>query len=89
MPAALSAKVPEDQGHFATSKEQAVGKARSEEAYVTAFEQEFFDRDALAVFEEGTKENPIQILSNEHERYVGVSVEVRALRAMLVSSRRL
>jgi len=72
---AMSDQIPKDQGHFPIAKEQAVGKARAEEVYTTTFKQEYFDRDALAVFDSGTKENPIAILSNEHERYVGVSVE--------------
>ena len=65
-----------DDNRIPTQKDISTGKTRAEEAFSSAFGQELFDRDALEVFQEGTKENPIQILSNEHERYVGISVEV-------------
>ena len=36
--------------------------------------EELFDREANSFFEEGTKENPIPILSTEDERIVGISL---------------
>lgn len=59
-----------------TSKDVEYGVSRAEEVYELAYGQKYYDRDALEVFQEGTKENPVMILSNEHERYVGVSGQV-------------
>ena len=58
------------------------GIARKEEIAKLAHGEDFdlFDRDATAFFDEGTKENPIVILSNEPTRIVGCSLEVSALR---------
>ena len=42
--------------------------------YKRAFGEELFDREANAYHEEGTKENPIPILSTEEERIVGISL---------------
>ena len=39
-----------------------------------AYGEELYNRDATAFFEEGTKENPIPILSVEDSRIVGVSL---------------
>lgn len=39
-----------------------------------AFGEELYDRDATAYFEEGTRENPVPILSVEDERVVGISL---------------
>ena len=39
-----------------------------------AYGEELFNRDATAYFEEGTKENPIPILSVEDSRIVGISL---------------
>lgn len=50
------------------------GKARKEAMVDRVYGQELFDRDALSFFEEGTKENPIPILSMEDERIVGISL---------------
>lgn len=57
------------------------GIARKEEIAKLAHGEDFdlFDRDATAFFDEGTKENPIVILSNEPTRIVGCSLEVSAL----------
>merc|ERR1712146_487551 len=45
-----------------------------EAVYSEKYGQEFYDRDALTFFDEGTKENPICILSEEPDRLVGVSL---------------
>ncbi|CAE7888015.1 unnamed protein product [Symbiodinium sp. KB8] len=50
------------------------GKALDEAVYSEKYGQEFYDRDALTFFDEGTKENPICILSEEPDRLVGVSL---------------
>ena len=42
--------------------------------YKRAFGEELFDREASIYHEEGTKENPIPILSTEEERIVGISL---------------
>ncbi len=61
--------------------EGVTGVAHKEEVYEAAYGQAFFDRDAPVFHEEGTKENPIPILSVESERAVGISFEVSALRS--------
>ena len=48
--------------------------ARKEIVYEEAFGQSMFDRDAPLFAEEGTKENPICILSEEPSRFVGISL---------------
>ena len=62
------------------------GIARREEIAKLAAGEDFdlFDRDATAFFEEGTKENPIVILSNEPTRIVGMSLEVHDSAALWV-----
>ena len=64
------------------------GIARKEEIAKLAAGEDFdlFDRDATAFFEEGTKENPIVILSNEPTRIVGMSLEVRFSIPVLMST---
>jgi hypothetical protein len=68
--AGLSAKT----GGIPDDREGLTGKALDEAMYVEKYGQEFYDRDALTFYEEGTKENPICILSEEPERLVGVSL---------------
>ena len=50
------------------------GVARKEAVFKAAFNEEFFNRDAVRYEEEGSRENPIAILSHEAERYVGLSL---------------
>jgi hypothetical protein len=69
---------PSGQGHIADDVEGLVGKARSEAIFKRAFGEEWFEREGTAAFEEGTRENPIPILSTEAERCVGVSLPVSA-----------
>ena len=54
------------------------GVARKEEAFEAAFPGagDYFDRAGVGAFEEGTRENPIPILSTEAERCVGISLPV-------------
>ena len=50
------------------------GRARAEAIVKKVYGQELFDREAYSVLEEGTRENPIPILSTEDERIVGISL---------------
>lgn len=66
--------------HFCLSSPASIhcaGKARAEELAkeVAGDDFDLYDRDAVAYFEEGTKENPIVILSTEESRVVGMSLE--------------
>lgn len=85
--AALSTAKPErkfetkHEGDIPEGRDGLVGTSREEEIYTTKFGQELYDREASAYYEEGTKENPICILSESHERIVGISLTVRADRA--------
>lgn len=59
-------------------REGLTGIARKEEVVHQTMGEDvdIFDRDATAFEEEGTKENPIVILSNESSRIVGISLPV-------------
>lgn len=74
--AGFAGKVPAEQGYI-PDVDGLVGRARQEAVVRKAFGEELYDRDAPAFFEEGTRENPIPILSVENERIVGVSLPVR------------
>lgn len=69
-------KVPADQGSV-PDVEALTGRARAEAMVKKAFDEDLFDRDALQFQEEGTRENPIPILSAQDERIVGISLPVR------------
>lgn len=71
----MASKVPAEQGHI-PDIEALTGKARAEAMYRKAFDAELFDRNPESAFEEGTRENPIPILSAQSERVVGVSLPV-------------
>ena len=71
-PAAFAAKGGE-QG-FIPGIEGLAGRARAEAMVKKVYGEELYDREANAYFEEGTRENPIPILSTEDERIVGVSL---------------
>lgn len=64
---------------FYREREGLTGIARKEELVHQSVGEEvdIFDRDATAFEEEGTKDNPIVILSNEPSRIVGISLPVR------------
>lgn len=49
-------------------------QARAEAAFERVYGTELFAREPTAAFEEGTRENPIPILSTEAERVVGISL---------------
>eukprot|EP01138_Halocafeteria_seosinensis_P001535 gb/GECG01001573.1/.p1 GENE.gb/GECG01001573.1/~~gb/GECG01001573.1/.p1 ORF type:complete len:134 (+),score=28.80 gb/GECG01001573.1/:1-402(+) len=57
-------------------REGLTGIARKEEVVHQTMGEDvdIFDRDATAFEEEGTKDNPIVILSNERSRIVGISL---------------
>lgn len=76
--AGFAGKVPAEQGYI-PDLDGLVGRARQEAVVRKAFGEELYDREAPAFFEEGTRENPIPILSVENERIVGVSLPVRAI----------
>lgn len=67
--------MPAEQGNI-PDVEGLTGRARQEEVFRRAYGESIFDRDALAYFEEGTRENPIPILSVEDSRVVGISLPV-------------
>lgn len=50
------------------------GRARQEAMYKKAYGEELFDREASFYAEEGTRENPIPILSVDDSRIVGISL---------------
>ena len=52
----------------------ASAQARAEAAFERVYGGELFAREAQTFFEEGTRENPIPILSTEAERVVGISL---------------
>ena len=54
--------------------EALTGRARAEAIVKKVYGQDLFDREAYSVLEEGTRENPIPILSTEDERIVGISL---------------
>lgn len=49
-------------------------QARAEAAFERVYGQELFAREPQSFLEEGTRENPIPILSTESERIVGISL---------------
>ena len=59
---------------MARSEDGLTAKARAEAAFSKAYGQDLFNRDATSFFEEGTRENPIPILSTLAERVVGISL---------------
>jgi hypothetical protein len=52
------------------------GNARKEMVWKKAYGYDYFDRATLAFTEEGTRENPIPVLSHYDYRYVGISLPV-------------
>jgi hypothetical protein len=50
------------------------GRARTEAIFKRVYGKEYFNKEAPTFFEEGTRENPIPILSNEEERLVGITL---------------
>eukprot|EP01138_Halocafeteria_seosinensis_P001537 gb/GECG01001575.1/.p1 GENE.gb/GECG01001575.1/~~gb/GECG01001575.1/.p1 ORF type:complete len:105 (+),score=17.69 gb/GECG01001575.1/:1-315(+) len=75
-------------------REGLTGIARKEEVVHQTMGEDvdIFDRDATAFEEEGTKDNPIVILSNERSRIVGISLPVsfslKALAALQLGDQR-
>lgn len=61
-------------GGIPDEREGLTGKALDEAMYKEKYGKDLYDRDALTFFDEGTKENPICILSEEPERLVGISL---------------
>ena len=49
-------------------------QARDEAVFEKAYGKDLFNRDAPSYMEEGTRENPIPILSTHAERVVGISL---------------
>lgn len=66
-----------DEGRLPTPRELLVGKAREEEIFEDTYGISLYDRRAMQFMEEGTLDNPICILSEEDERIVGISLQVR------------
>ena len=50
------------------------GRARTEAIFKRVYGKEYFNKEAPTFFEEGTRENPIPILSNQEERLVGITL---------------
>lgn len=69
----MALKVPTEQGYVADI-DGLTNKARNEAVFEKAYGKDLFNRDAVGYFEEGTRENPIPILSTESERVVGISL---------------
>ena len=63
-----------DGGGIPDERKGLTGKALDEAVYTEKYGSDLYDRDALTFLEEGTKENPICILSEESERLVGISL---------------
>lgn len=78
-PAGFASSAPGGKAGTVAGTEGLTGVARKEEAFEAAFPGagDYFDRAGVGAFEEGTRENPIPILSTEAERCVGISLPVR------------